>query len=493
MNTNEKVSENEPGKIAPPVLYLLVFFGGFANLAAEIIGPRMFASLFGNTTTVWAVMISVTLVGLSVGYTLGGRIQRDKARNMLVILLLINAAWLLIVAWVVWEVPNAIVSQGAAVDASLLLATATGAFFPPSVLFGMISPTAITLLSAGQSNTGNSETTGNVYAVGTIGSVAGALAAAFYLIPWVGLTASLQLFSVGLLIFAAYLWQDARRYTLAGGVVVALIFPQPGFTWRDDDGLDLLAQREGYYQTVRVYGDDDTVTMHLGPTFHSRMDRATGEPTFSYARTMLDLIGTEIDGQTALVIGGAGHSLARWLESHGAVVTEVEIDPIVVELSDEHFGSIDGEVVIQDGRVYVEGAPASSFDLIIVDAFDGAATVPPQLTTLEFFEAATDALTPDGRLYYNFIGTPQGDRNRSFRALATTMDAAFGSVGARSSRGNGQLQGDNSQNVIFVASQGSIGDLAVFPVPDDGTVLTDDKNPMDIFLSESRSFTYFRR
>ncbi|MFW5691445.1 MAG: hypothetical protein ACOCXZ_02980, partial [Chloroflexota bacterium] len=65
----------------PLAIYALVFFGGFANLAAEIIGPRMFASLFGNTNIVWAVMISVTLVGLSVGYTIGGRVQQARARG----------------------------------------------------------------------------------------------------------------------------------------------------------------------------------------------------------------------------------------------------------------------------------------------------------------------------------------------------------------------------------------------------------------------------
>lgn len=488
-----QVTETQTNPLAAPVIYGLVFFGGFANLAAEIIGPRMFASLFGNTTTVWAVMISVTLVGLSVGYTLGGRVQRDKARDVLVILLLVNAAWLLVIGWIVWEVPNAVVSGGASVDPSLLLTTAAGAFFPPSVLFGMISPTAITLLSAGQGDTGNSETAGNVYAVGTIGSVAGALAAAFYLIPWVGLTASLQLFSAGLVLFAIYFWQDGRRYALAAGVLIVFAFPQPSFEWREGDDLDLLAQREGYYQTVRVYGDDDSVTMHLGPTFHSRMDRATGEPTFSYAQAILDLIGTDIAEERVLVIGGAGHSMARWLESHGAVVTEVEIDPIVVDLSDEHFGPIQGEVVIQDGRVYVEGAPEASFDLIIVDAFDGAATVPPQLTTVEFFEATSAALAADGRLLYNFIGTPEGSRSRSFRAISTTMDFAFANLGARASRGSGRLQGEDSLNIIFVASQASIGDLDLFPVPDDGTLLTDDLNPMDIFLAESRNFTYFRR
>ncbi len=480
-------------KYEPLILYVLVFFGGFANLAAEIIGPRMFASLFGNTTTVWAVMISVTLVGLSVGYAIGGRIQAEKARGLLPAVLLVNAVWLLIIGWVIWEVPAAAVAGGTRIDASMLLTVSSGAFFVPSVLFGMISPVTITLLSAEKATTNSSETVGNVYAIGTVGSVAGALSAAFFLIPWVGLTQSLQVFAAGLVLFAAYFWADRWRYAVAAAAVIPLIVPQPGFVWREDDGLELLAQREGYYQTVRVYANDEFVQMHLGPTFHSRMDLETGLPTFSYAQTMLDLIPDDVSDQHTLIIGGAGHSLARELERRGATTVEVEIDPVVVDLSDEYFGTIDGEIVIQDGRVYMAGVPAGSFDFVIVDAFDGAATVPPQLTTQEFFQEAARALTPEGVLYYNFVGTPEGERNRSFKAIATTMDAVFASVGARSSRGDGLLQGEDSQNIIFVASNGSLGALPLSPVPDDGTLLTDNNNPMEIFLAEARDFIYYRR
>lgn len=475
------------------LLYALVFFSGFANLATEIIGPRMFASLFGNTTVVWAVMIAVTLVGLAVGYSLGGRVLAHKARLVLIAALIVNAIWLLLVGWIVWELPAGAASGGAAVDISLLLMTASVAFFPPSLLFGLISPIAITWISSGK-DAPPGETVGSIYAVGTIGSVGGALAAAFYLIPWVGLTASLQWFAAGLVIFAALLWQDRRRALVAGAAALALVVPQPDFVWREDDGLDLLAQREGYYQTIRVYGDDEIVQMHLGPTFHSRMDRRTGEPTFSYAVTLLALTDADLRGTRVLVIGGAGHALAHALERRGATVTEVEIDPLVVELSDRYFGRINGQVVIQDGRLFIDGSPPDAYDLILVDAFDGAATVPPQLTTREFFLAVDDALAPGGRMLYNFVGTPEGERSRGYRALATTMAAVFDSVGGRSSRGeDGRIAGETSQNILFVAAQGDLSDLPLYLVPTDGVVLTDDHNPMELFLSEGRDFIYYRR
>jgi len=481
-------------RLQNPLLYVLVFFSGFANLATEIIGPRLFSSMFGTTTSVWAIMISVTLVGLAVGYALGGRISLNNIRTMLPAILLANAVWLMLVSWLVWEVPASAVSGGAAPDTSLILTTAMSAFFVPSVLFGMLSPISITLLGEHRPPEAVSQIVGNIYAISTVGSVAGALAAAFYLIPWVGLSASLRIFAVGLTLFAVYFWyitRDGRQglpITPALVMGFVLIFPQPDFQWETDDNLTLLAQREGYYQTIRVYSDEETfVQMHLGPSFHSRMDLQTGEPTFSYAETMLDYIGDDLNGADVLIIGGAGHSLARALEAQGANVTEVEIDPFVVELSDEYFGAIEGEVVIADGRIFIDTADPATYDLILIDAFDGAANVPPHLTTREFFEATRKALRTDGRMMYNFIGTPEGERNRSYTAISATLNAAFDYAGAS------VVTGEISVNIILVASQSPLDDLGVFAIPDDGIVLTDDNNPMEIFLREARDFTYFRR
>lgn len=474
----------------PPLLYALVFFGGFANLAAEIIGPRMFASLFGTTTVVWAIMISVTLVGLSVGYALGGRIHHENIIRWMPRLLVANAMWLLLVSWIVWELPASIAASGTDLDSSAIILTAMIAFFPPSVMFGMLSPMTITLLAHHQPPTAHSRITGNIYAVSTVGSVAGALSAAFYLIPWIGLSTSMRLFAAGLLLFALILWHGNRRWWIAAAFLLCAFVPQPDWVWSSPDDVELLAQREGLYQTIRVYGDETHIWIHLGPSFHSRMNRATREPDFSYVVTMLgiiELLFPDLTGRQVLIIGGAGHGLSHAMENRGATVTEVEIDPVVVELSDRYFGEIQGEVVLQDGRVYMEQAEENVFDLVIVDVFDGAANVPPQFATLEFFEAVERTLKPDGVLTFNFIGTPEGQRSRSFRALTTTMQNALDHAGAN------DVTGTSSQNILLAASNRPLDDANLLSVPTDGHLLTDDHNPIEIFTAEARDFIYFRR
>ncbi len=469
-----------------PLLYLLVFCGGFANLASEIIGPRLFASLFGSTTIIWAVMISVTLLGLAVGYALGGRVPRSGIGATLPVVLVINAFWLVLVSWIVWQLPATFARAGIGIDITIIVVTVGAAFFVPSVLFGTISPMVITLLTADQPAESISKIVGNVYGLGTVGSVAGALSAAFVFIPWIGLATSLQIFAVGLVLFAAYFWRMPGRWRVGVALVGCLLLPQPDYHWQNTEDLTLLAQREGYYQTIRVYSDDETfVQMHLGPTFQSKLDLQTGEPAFSYADKLLALAG-DVTEQSVLVIGGAGHALAHTFERRGATVTEVEIDPFVVELSDQYFGQIEGEVVIADGRIYLEQAAPAQFDVIVIDAFDGAANVPPQLATYEFFEAVEKALKPTGLMLYNFIGTPEGARSGSFKAIGTTLRTAF------PASGSSEAQGDQSQNIILVASPSTLENLTVGALPDDGILLTDNRNPMEILLSQARNFFYFR-
>ena len=467
-------SKNSQKSYNPLIILGFVFFSGFASLATEIIGPRLFSSLFGYTTQIWAAIISVTLLGISVGYYVGGRVPRPRIPQLLPIVLIVNAIWLLGVSWLIWSVPLALLKFG---FVSVLLVAGL-AFLVPAMLFSFASPLAITLLSENRSPEWIARMVGNILAIGTIGSVLGALVAAFYLIPWVGLTVSLRIFAIGAALFALYFVRNRRPLVLLA-LVLCLVLPQPSFHWISD--LTLLAQREGFYQTIRVYTDGvSSVQMHLGPTYETVVNLSTGEPEFPYARKMVELAGNPA-GKKVLIIGGAGHSVAHGLERLGAQVTEVEIDPFVVQLSDEYFGAIKGQAVVADGRTFVDQAADGQFDYVMLDAFNGVHYVPPQLTTREFFENVRRILKPDGRMFMNLIAIPVGPRSASYRALAATISAVF--ADARSS----QIEGESIRNIMLVASQTEMSDLTYSKAPTDGTILTDELNPIEIYLDRANA------
>jgi spermidine synthase len=464
------------------LIYSLVFFAGFANLATEIIGPRLIASLFGSTTITWAIIISVTLIGISVGYFLGGRVARERVLMFLPGILILNAIWLLAISWLIWEISVRVAGFGYLAIAGIAIL----AFFLPAVLFSMVSPLAISLRTAEHPAGSVTREVGNIYAVGTLGSVIGALMAAFILIPRVGLSNSLKLFAIGAVLFAILLLSPKTRLLGLAALILAILFPFPNYRWGEDFNSVLLAQREGYYQTIRVYTDNSTyVRMDLGPTFQTRMSLTDGEPLLGYAVEMVKAAG-DVRGKRVLIIGGAGHTQARALEKRGASVVEVEIDPFVIQMSDRYFGTIHGQVIALDGRTYLETSPGGSFDFIFIDAFDGLASIPVQLTTREFFESVSKALKPKGRLIYNFIGIPAGARSNSFHALSATMASVF--LDTRASL----VAGEDLSNVILMASQARMVDVDYPQAPKDGTVLSDDLNPVEIYFEQARSVLYTR-
>jgi spermidine synthase len=193
---------------------LLTFATGASGLVYEVAWQRYLATLLGSHSEATAAVLALFLGGLSVGYSLFGRLTRrmvEDARRrgghprLLLAYGLIEAAigvWALAFPWLFqgvqavssW-VPHGTTGVGFAFDVLL----ATFLIGPPSVMMGGTIPILTQALSRGLEDATRFHAL--VYAFNTLGAFLGALSAGFFLVPWLGLVT--LMYAVGAVNIAA--------------------------------------------------------------------------------------------------------------------------------------------------------------------------------------------------------------------------------------------------------------------------------------------------
>ena len=162
--------------------YLVAGWSGFFVMVVELIGGRVIAPFFGSSIYVWGSVIFVFMLGLAIGYLVGGLWSRVRPSTPRLCAVLIAAAAATLPA-VLFSDPllNAVFDRTTDPRTGSLI-TCFLLFFAPAVLSGMVSPYAVRLLVRDEASSGRNA--GFLYFVSTVGSSAGTLLTAFYLVLW---------------------------------------------------------------------------------------------------------------------------------------------------------------------------------------------------------------------------------------------------------------------------------------------------------------------
>ena len=199
-------------------LYLIAFVSGMTTLAIELSASRLLGNVFGNSNLVWANVIGLMLLYLTVGYFLGGRLADRMPRADVLLQVIIWAAFL---SALIPLVARPIISRAAQAVFGAEAALALGSFIVILVLFslpvtllGTVSPFVIRLAVTDLATSG--KVAGQVYAISTLGSLFGTFLPVLVTIPEFGTARTFLLFAGILFAVAiiALLSLNHRRATL---------------------------------------------------------------------------------------------------------------------------------------------------------------------------------------------------------------------------------------------------------------------------------------
>ena len=422
--------------------YLLftVFISGMTTLAAELAASRLIGNVFGTSNIVWASIIGLILIYLTIGYFLGGRwADANPTPAALYRVLAWGAFTLGLVPYVAGPVLRSAATAfeflqvgilGASFIAVLIL------FSVPITLLGTISPFAIRLSMDDTSHAG--QTSGQIYAISTLGSFIGTFLPTLVTIPAIGTKNTFLVFSLLLLFVAlAGLGKFAGRSNMLRlmwmPVVIAIVAAfsrgqalknSTGQVYETESAYNYIqvAQQNGY--TILRLNEGQGVHSIYNPNtlqYNGPWDQFLVSPYFYADRKPSDI-------KRVAIVGLAAGTTARQMTAvYGNIpIDGFEIDPKIVEVGQKYFdmNMANLNIIIGDGRLNLEQSPYK-YDIIAVDAYRPP-YIPPQMTTQEFFQIAASHLTDQGVLTLNSASVP-GDR-RLINGLATTMGTIFPSI-----------------------------------------------------------------
>lgn len=420
------------------MLEVAVFLCGAVVMVIELAGSRILAPALGTSLVVWTSLIGVILAALSLGAWWGGRLadRRPEPRRLSRIILLAafcTAAVALTKGFVLDFLQAGNGLHLAAVAAVLAL------FAPPALLLGMVAPFAVRLRLLDPSRGGR--TAGDLYALSTLGSIAGTFLAGFVLIAWVGSTNIILLMAAVLALAATCVHPPSWKPGLASlGLFLALLLLARA--------ADAHLARSGFLDTDTPYGRVIVCLAREEGTGRLMRAMITGPGARQSAMYMDDpqalalpytrfyrLTGHFVpDMDRVLVLGGGGYSFPKFaLAAHPELLLDVvELDPGVTALAREHFGLRDDprlRVLEEDARIFLN-RNGERYDAILCDVFNTDHAVPFHLTTVETVRRLRASLTDNGVVLVNLLSSMSGDRGRLYRALFATYAAVFPRVRA---------------------------------------------------------------
>jgi len=475
-NVFAAASPPPPGQVPPPRPHrvaraaILVFaLSGFGAMLLEVAWMRGLALVFGSSVYAFSLMLVAFLLGHACGSAAFSALLRRRPAldpGVLLAALLAAAGGLAFVtAFVLQMMPRLFAETYFAWPLgpgrwflvqfafSLLL------MFPTTFALGGVFPVVLQIHARGID--GVARSVGTVYASNTAGTIAGAAAGGFLVVPWLGVadtvaaTAALEIV-LGLVLAGVTPLRRSARVALAAPMLVLLclvpwlrpgwnvLLMNSGFYWNVQDlpkGTDwngylgmilnsseVLLAKEGHTASVLVARQPGSNNVYLSV---SGKVEASSESDLETQLMVSHLpLLLHADPEDVLVIGLASGISVGAAASHDLrSIRVVEVEATVVEaarfFSDANGNVLDDprlQVSINDARNELQFS-THAYDVIASQPSNPWMTVASNLFTEDFFRLARTRLKPGG-IFCQWIQT-YSLRPEDLRSILVAFHAVF--------------------------------------------------------------------
>jgi len=160
--------------------YTIAGWSGFYVMLVELLSGRLIAPSFGSSIYVWGSVIFVFMLGLSIGYLLGGIYSQFSPSVVRLCGILIASAASTLPTLLFGTQILDFMFEAVRDPRFGSLATCLLLFLLPTIFAGMVSPYAIRIIVKNRESSGHDA--GYLYFISTLGSSLGTLVTAFYLV-----------------------------------------------------------------------------------------------------------------------------------------------------------------------------------------------------------------------------------------------------------------------------------------------------------------------
>lgn len=462
--------------------FIISFVEGASVMAAEISGARLLAPFFGSSLHVWSSVMAITLAGLAGGYFLGGRLSKRQNRERTLWYVLLAAACCLcsmIVMGKVFYLAGSYLPLIPAVVLSVFVL-----LFPVMLCMGATSPLIISILTEQAEESGLNS--GKIYAISTLGGILATFLCGFYLLPAIGVSATLIGFAAALALVSALV--VIRPYPRTPLMVLLLVAGVTAYGFiRAPKNPYLVYEEEGILGRLEIREEPSHANASLmirklliNTIVQTEMDVNSGASVSEYVHLLEKNLPYFPKGK-ALVLGLGGGVVANTLSDHGYMVTGVEFDGRIIAMAKRFFAlKASVQTTCDDARHYINTADGT-WNLVLFDIFK-AEEQPSHVITKQSLERLKQILDTHAVVLINTHGYLNGDKGLGTQCLLATLRQAGFSLRLCASS-----EDEAYRNLLIVASLRPLSATLhqeLYPwMIGDATVINDDDKPVMEWLN----------